>query len=260
MMDGGTVMTTVGSIFDALNEFCPFEIHEPWDNVGLLVGERDTAVKKAAVVLDITADAVEAAHGAGAQLVVSHHPVIFNSLKKLDSRDPVYLLAKYGMSAVCAHTNLDCAEGGVNDVLARVLGLSDVEKIPSSECAEPLLRAGRLQSPMSPEELAKLVSDKLSCHVRFSSGARNISRVALCGGAGGEFFADAAAAGCEALVTGDAAHHEFLGAAAAGVTLVAAGHFETENPVVPTLAEYLSRRLPEAEFFVLPQQPPAKFI
>ena len=205
-------MAVVGDIYNALDSFCPFEVHEPWDNVGLLVGEKESEVRRAAVVLDITPDAVKKAHEAGAQLIVSHHPVIFHPIKNLGAHDPVYLLAKYGMNALCAHTNLDCADGGVNDVLAQCLGLENVRKIPSPSADTMLLRAGELKDALSPKNFAELVSQRLCCHVRYCDGGRSIKRVALCGGAGGEFFSDALAFGCEALVSGDVSHHEFLGA------------------------------------------------
>lgn len=253
-------MTDVGKIFDALNVFCPFEVHEPWDNVGILVGERAAEVRKAAVVLDITADAVKQAHVLGAQIVVSHHPVIFNAIKALEPSDPVYLLASFNMNAVCAHTNLDCADGGVNDVLARCLELENVEKVLSNEAQTPILRTGELKSELSTEAFARYVVEKLGCHVRFADGKRIIKKVMLCGGAGGEFFADAAAYGCEALVTGEIKHHEFLAASACGVTAVEAGHFETETPVVDVLKCYLEQAVPEVEFFTLPVEPPTRFV
>lgn len=253
-------MTDVGKIFDTLNVFCPFNVHEPWDNVGLLVGERDAKVKKAAVVLDITADAVRRAHALGAQLIVSHHPVIFNAIKFLEPSDPVYLLASFNMNAVCAHTNLDCADGGVNDVLAGLLELENVKKVLSDESQTPILRMGELKNELSPEAFARYVGEKLGCHVRFADGCRNIKRVMLCGGAGGEFFTDAAAEGCEALVTGEIKHHEFLSAAARGVTAIEAGHFETENPVVDVLKAYLEKAVPEVEFFTLPIESPTRFV
>ena len=164
------------------------------------------------------------------------------------------------MNAICAHTNLYCADGGVNDVLAQCLGLEDVRKIPSPNAGTMLLRAGELKEELSPKRFAELVSQRLCCHVRYCDGGRSIKRVALCGGAGGEFFSDALAFGCEALVSGDVAHHEFLGAAACRVTLVAAGHFETENPVVKTIFEYLEKTVSGVDFFVISQQSPTHFI
>ena len=93
-------MAVVGDIYNALDAFCPFDVHEQWDNVGLLVGESSAQVTRAAVVLDITPDAVERAHEVGAQLIISHHPVIFHPIKNLGAHDPVYLLAKYGMNDI----------------------------------------------------------------------------------------------------------------------------------------------------------------
>ena len=103
------------------------------------------------------------------------------------------------MNAICAHTNLDCADGGVNDVLAQCLGLENVRKIPSPNAGTMLLRAGELKEELSPKQFAELVSQRLCCHVRYCDGGRSIKRVALCGGAGGEFFSDALAFGCERL-------------------------------------------------------------
>lgn len=91
------------------------------------------------------------------------------------------------MNAICAHTNLDCADGGVNDVLAQCLGLENVRKIPSPNAGTMLLRAGELKEELSPKRFAELVSQRLCCHVRYCDGGRIIKRVALCGGAGGEF-------------------------------------------------------------------------
>ncbi|MEE0638833.1 MAG: Nif3-like dinuclear metal center hexameric protein, partial [Acutalibacteraceae bacterium] len=167
-------MAVVGDIYNALDAFCPFDVHEQWDNVGLLVGESSAQVTRAAVVLDITPDAVERAHEAGAQLIISHHPVIFHPIKNLGAHDPVYLLAKYGMNAICAHTNLDCADGGVNDVLAQCLGLENVRKIPSPNAGTMLLRAGELREELSPKQFAELVSQRLCCHVRYCDGGRSI--------------------------------------------------------------------------------------
>ncbi len=253
-------MVTVGKVYDVLNGFCPFEQHEPWDNAGLLVGNRDFKVSRIAVALDITADAVEQAHQQGAELIVSHHPVIFHPLKNVEPDNPVYLLAKYGISAICAHTCLDCANGGVNDILAQKLGLSDVSVIPSSQALTPLLRAGEVSDGMFSKDFAKLVSDKLCCHVLFADGGTQIKKVAVCGGAGGEFLADARNAGCQAFVTGEAKHHELLEAKSLGITLVVAGHYETENPVTEKLCDILSEQVEDVEVICLKQNSPAEFI
>lgn len=119
-------MSNVSMIYGKLNSLAPFATQESWDNSGLLVGDPGAEVKTALVVLDITAEAVREAREIGAELIISHHPVIFHPLKKVESGSVVWELAQAGISAICAHTNLDKARGGVNDCLAAALGLEHV--------------------------------------------------------------------------------------------------------------------------------------
>ncbi len=253
-------MICVKDIYDFLNEIAPFDRQESWDNSGLLVGDSAQQVETLAVALDITPEAVHWAEKEGAQLFVSHHPVIFHAQKQFLAQEPAYLLARAGMSAVCAHTCLDVAQGGVNDVLAEKLGLSAVEPVPSEEGA-PLLRIGIVQ-PMDTPTLAGKVSRRLKAAVRVASSDadRLITRVAVCGGAGADLMAQAKAAGADAYVTGDANHHEFLNALQMGLTLLAAGHYETENPVVDVLARRLSSRFPELRVVRIPQEGPVAWV
>lgn len=253
-------MICVKDIYDFLNEIAPFDRQESWDNSGLLVGDSAQQVETLAVALDITPEAVHSAEKEGAQLFISHHPVIFHAQKQFLAQEPAYLLARAGMSAVCAHTCLDVAQGGVNDVLAEKLGLSAVEPVPSEEGA-PLLRIGIVQ-PMDTPTLAGEVSRRLKAAVRVASSDadRLITRVAVCGGAGADLMAQAKAAGADAYVTGDANHHEFLNALQMGLTLLAAGHYETENPVVDVLARRLSSRFPELRVVRIPQEGPVAWV
>ncbi len=249
-------MICVQDIYDYLNEIAPFAQQEGWDNSGLLVGSAAQQVDTIAVVLDITPEAIRLAQQAGAQLFVSHHPVIFHAQKSFFAQEPAYLLARAGMSAICAHTSLDVAQGGVNDVLAAALGLCDVEPVPSQEGA-PLLRIGRVE-PMGAPALAGLVSRRLHAAVRMVSPEpeKPITRVAVCGGAGADLAAQALHAGADAYVTGDASHHEFLDARQMGLTLLAAGHYETENPVADMLAHKLAGRFPSIRVERIPQRNP----
>lgn len=253
-------MVCVKDIYDFLNEIAPFDRQESWDNSGLLVGDPAQQVDTAAVALDITPEAVHRAEKEGTQLFISHHPVIFHAQKQFPAWEPAYLLARAGMSAVCAHTCLDVAQGGVNDVLAEKLGLSAVEPVPSPEGA-PLLRIGSVE-PTNAPALADLVSRRLHAAVRMAAadGGRTITRVAVCGGAGADLMAQAQAAGADAYVTGDASHHEFLEARQIGLTLLAAGHYETENPVADVLAQKLSARFPEISVVRIPQENPVTWV
>ena len=142
--------TTVKEIYAAIDAFAPFATALPYDNAGLLVGGHDTVVTGAAFALDLTSEFVDWAKDHGCNLVISHHPVIFKPIVRVMSDHPVYRLAQYGMSAVCAHTNLDCARGGVNDVLAKTLGLDEIAALADPEYLDypPLARIGSLSREM----------------------------------------------------------------------------------------------------------------
>lgn len=249
-------MLCAQDIYNFLNEIAPFGQQESWDNSGLLVGDPAQPVETIAVALDITPEAVRLAQAAGAQLFVSHHPVIFHAQKRFLAQEPACLLARAGMSALCAHTSLDVAQGGVNDVLAQTLGLSCVEPVPAVEGA-PLLRIGTVE-PVAAPALARWVSRRLHAAVRMAAEdtSQTIIRVAVCGGAGADRMAQARAAGADAYVTGDADHHKFLDARQIGLTLLAAGHYETENPAVDMLAQRLTARFPALRVVRIPQGNP----
>ena len=246
-------MVTVRDVYDCIDAFAPFATQLDFDNSGLLVGDPDRPVQKIAVCLDITPDTVRAASECGADLMVTHHPVIFRARKKLLSNDPAYILVSMGMNAICCHTPLDIASGGVNDVLSARLGLVRVEAVATETIPVPMVRVGFLPEPMRALELAATAAENLSAKVRWCDGGKAIETVAVCGGSGGDLVADIAALGVDALVTGDADYHDFLDAEQLGVTLIAAGHFETEQPVVPVLAQRLREQFPLIEV-VTPEQ------
>lgn len=244
---------TVKNIFDYINSIAPFEMQCEWDNSGLVVGDFSAEVKKIGVVLDITSDAVKYAAENGIDLIVSHHPVIFRAVKTFFADDPAFMLAKNGISAICAHTSLDIAKGGVNDALAAALGFENA--YPLTESGETaMVRVVETQAT-SADELAKLVAEKLSTGVTVADGGKEIRKIALCGGAGADFFE---AAGCDAYITGEVKHHEFLQAIESGITLIAAGHFETENPVVAVMAENLKNNF-DCGVEIIPQKSPVKY-
>lgn len=225
-----------------MEQWAPPALAEEWDNPGLLV-DAGSLVRRVLVTLDITPAVVEEAHRLGCQLVVSHHPVIFKPVRRLQSADAAFLLARYGISALCAHTNLDAAEGGVNDVLAGLLELEDVQPL------EGLGRVGDRDS-ISPARLAEQVGKLLGAPVLLADAGLPITRVAVVGGSGGEFFEAAARAGAQCLVTGEASHHHGLDALEQGVSVIVAGHFATEWPIVPEMARRLRQAFGELEVLV----------
>lgn len=232
-----------------LEALAPPETAESWDNPGLLAdgGERETDA--VLVTLDITSAAIKAAQAAGASLIVSHHPVLFTPVRRLAAGEVLYELVQAGLSAYAAHTNLDKAAGGVNDRLAQRLGLEEVKPAPDGLC-----RIGRLSRPMEAAAFAAHTAACLGTAVRFS-GSGPVSRVGVCGGAGGG-EALALAGRIDAFVTGEVKHHEWLAAAAAGMSLVDAGHYATEAPVVEALAARLREAFPALRVEAFTGAPP----
>ncbi len=247
---------TVKNIYDFIDSIAPFEKQCDWDNSGLLIGNPCREISKIGVVLDITPDAVKYAAERGVELIVSHHPVIFRPVKSFLDGDVSYMLAANGISAICAHTSLDCANGGVNDVLAETLGFKN--PVPLTESGEAAMIRKVVIDETEADALAMLVADRLSTGVQLADCGKTIDTVALCGGAGGDFIHAVAESGCDAYITGEAKHHEFLAAKELGVTLIAAGHFETENPVVAVLADKIRNNF-ECEVEIIPQKSPVEY-
>ncbi len=255
-------MVTVKEISDYIDSLAPYSTKCEWDNCGLLVGDESKQVSKIGFCLDLTEETLEDALKNDVDLIVTHHPVIFKAQKCFLKGNVAYELAFNGISAVSVHTCFDCAHGGVNDVLCDILELADVEGVPSEECSVPLARIGNLgyMNLLTSEDFAKVVSEKLGTTVRFVEADKGISRVAVCGGAGMDFIADAVKMGADAYVTGDMSYHEALDAKALGITVVAAGHFETENPAMAYLRKYIDEKFTGVETVLLKQSNPIKFI
>ena len=235
------VMTTTHQIYEAMQRIAPLELAESWDNPGLLV-DCGGPVEKVLVTLDITPEVVEEAAAKGCSLIVAHHPVIFSPLKKLGSRDVPFQLVQSGISAICMHTNLDAADGGVNDCLAKKLGLNDVFLLND----EKIGRIGTLSCEKGLEEFLRDVIELLGCGgLRYCRGSGRVHRVAVGGGACGEYIPQAIAQGCDTFVTSDLRYNDFLDTR--GLNLIDAGHFPTENVVCPTVKAYLEEHFPEVK-------------
>lgn len=244
-------MAKVKDFYGYLNSIAPFETQEDWDNSGMLVGDMDAEVKKAAVVLDITHEEIKKAKAIGADLIISHHPVIFSPVKSVTKGSVPYELVASSINALCCHTPLDIADGGTNDSLAKLLG------IEVTRAEDPILRLGTVE-PTTAENLAGKIAKTLNTKVRYADAGRKIEKIAICTGAGCSLIE--AAGEIDAFITGDASHHNFLDCIQAGITLIAAGHYETEIVVVPVLVKKLQTQFPDIEIIDIKQENPIKFI
>lgn len=245
---------TVKDIYDFLDSFAPFDTQADWDNSGLLVGSLCSQVKKAVVTLDVSLKEIEQAEKAGAQLIVSHHPVIFRPQKTFLDGGVCFAAAQRGISIISAHTNLDKAVNGVNDALCERLEL-DYKKLPEADCGG-FLNIGSLRCPKNARQLALFIKERLGGAVSFCDGGRDIVRAAVCSGAGGDFAEAALRLGCDALITGEASYHDFVDAKNAGLSLFAAGHFETEAIIAEHLVSVLSSAFNDIEFIASEQISP----
>ena len=207
-------------------------LQESWDNSGLLIGSADRQVSKIGIALDLTPETLAMAHRNGVDLIVTHHPIIFKPLSEVTADSLVYKLIKNDLSIICAHTNYDKAIEGVNDILCYSVELEKFVHIDGT-----CLNVGELSSEMNSDEFAQFVKSKLNGIVRYNSIEKSVKRVAVCSGSGSDYLALAKELNCDALLTGDGSHHSFLDADEIGISLVCAGHFETENIAIKPLAD-----------------------
>lgn len=245
-------MSTVTHIYDAIDRLAPFWLTMDFDNTGILVGDRNREIACALLALDCTPAVIEQARQLGAQLIITHHPVIFHPLKRVNEDAVVYQLIRSDIAVISAHTNLDIAQGGVNDALASAIGLRDCRglELLNEQTGAWLGRIGTLPEPLSPEAFAAHIKACLNAaSVKFSAAPRAIHTVALCSGSGADCLDAAISAGADALLTSEVKQHEYLAAAAAGISIFDAGHFDTEDIVIEPLRDYLAKEIPDVHFF-----------
>ena len=241
------MIPTLGDFLLLIERIAPTRLAEPWDNPGLQIGDSGQKIKKIFSSLDPTPDALMNASETNAQLLFTHHPLIFKPVSHIEiSGYPGRILAQAArkhISVVTAHTNLDVAKGGINDILANLMGLQDVEVLQphDKEPGTGLGRIGDLPAPTDLLSLAKAVKKKLGAdHIRLVGQKKeNVRRVAVVGGSGGSLTSSAAGSGAEVLITGDVGHHAALEAESLGIALIDGGHFHTEKTAFSIFCQHL---------------------
>lgn len=252
-------MTSVNEVYRLIQSKAPFQLQMDFDNSGFLVGRGERLVNRILVALDITEPVIEEAINCGAQLIVAHHPVIWGGAKSVTDQTAtgrkLLLMAEHGIAAICAHTNLDAVEDGVNDALALKLGLTDIGQLHQDGVDDQgrpygIGRVGTV-SPQSLYDFALSVKQLLGSNgIRLVDGGKPVHTVAVGGGSCGNMIRDVIAQGCDTFVTADVKYDGFLDAKALGINLIDAGHYPTENVVCPVLRSWLQEAFPEVDVMI----------
>ena len=235
----------VQNVYDLIHSVAPFDTQMEGDNSGLLVGSPAQEITCILFALDVTEPVIDEAVAVGAELIVTHHPLMFSPVHSLTDKTYegrlIRRLVRENISLIAAHTNLDQAPGGINDTLAALCGLSEIT-------GEGFFRSGILPEALTARAFADLLEKNLNTTVRVMAPEdRIIRRVGLCSGGGSDEWTRAAGAGCDAFVSGEIRHHFALAMADAGIAAFECGHFATEEPGLAALAEALQNSLNHVE-------------
>lgn len=266
-------MVKAGTVVDALEAFVPLDLAADGDNSGWQVGSEQMEVAGVLVSLDVSPEVVDEALALGANLIVTHHPLLFAPLRRLDpAAFPGRLIRRllvHDLGLYAAHTNLDVVPGGVSHSLAEALGLSAVRPlVPCPGSGREGIgwgAVGQVEAALSVDEMIQRARETLGApQVRVTigrpqepdperfdyaqdkpgrRGSQRLRTVAVCGGSGADFVTDAVRAGASLYLTGEVKYHQAQAAAEMGLTLLEVGHFHSERPVLPALARSIASRV-----------------
>lgn len=234
-------------IIKKIENICPENLAYPWDNVGLLCGDKNKDVKTALITLDTNVNVVKEAVKAKADMIISHHPILLGGIKRIDYSTPtgemIKLLIENDIVLFAAHTNMDTAKGGINDALAKLFELKNVKILEqhTDNTEAGLGRYGKLSKSLKLSELAELTKKKLKTPCVRVSGELNteISTVAVASGSCSEIIPLAKSLGCDAVITGDMKYHNTIDNVESGICIIDAGHYPTETIVMDIFADIL---------------------
>ena len=238
----------VKDIIKVIEEFAPLSIQEGWDNSGLCIGSPEDEVNSVLLALDCTPALVDEAIECGADMIVTHHPLIFSGLKRINPEDmigeTVINAIKAGIAIYAAHTNADKVLEGVSGAMAARLGLEDVQVLEPDGDGVGLGVVGQLKTPMTGNQILELIGEKFSPGAIRSSKPieGTVSRIAMCGGSGGSLIGAARKAGAQVYISGDISYHNFF--TPEGFMIVDIGHYESEIEIVDILFSLIKKNFP----------------
>ena len=235
-------MPKLKEIIDILELTVPAYLKEEWDNIGLIIGDREAEIKKVIVALDCTESVILEAVSKNADLIITHHPLIFEAVKNIDFNtslgNKIKKLITNNINLVSLHTNFDKVVGGTSDTVSEFLELSDMKNLTDDEFS--LGKIGNINS-LTLEEFALKVKDKLNLKSLkyIGDNSKIINKVAVVSGSGADFLYEAKKMGADCLVTSEVKHHIAIDALENDIAIIDAGHFETENIAMKTFCEIL---------------------
>ena len=238
----------VKDIISVIEEFAPLSLQESWDNSGLCIGSPEDSVSSVLLGLDCTPELVDEAISCGADMIVTHHPLIFSGLKKISPEDKVgeavIKAIKAGISIYAAHTSADKVIAGVSGAMAARLGLKDVAILDEDGDGTGLGVVGNLPEAMAAEDVIKLVKDRFGLKAMRASRPVDgmIERIALCGGSGGSLIKAARRSGAQLYISGDISYHNFF--TEDGFMIMDIGHYESEIEIVDILFSLIKKNFP----------------
>ncbi|OQY12463.1 MAG: Nif3-like dinuclear metal center hexameric protein [Desulfobacteraceae bacterium 4572_19] len=261
------MIATVADIIKIMEKIAPPSIAEKWDNVGLQVGKFDWPVKTVLVSLDSSLSVVKEAASSGVDMLISHHPLIFNGLKRVDfatsNGEIIKISALNSLAVYAAHTNMDSVKGGLNDVLAEKLGIKNLKVLVKSPIEingnndfsnqeNGLGRVGELEESVALDVFAKNIKEKLNMQYIKMAGKKGlmVKKVALCTGSGSSLINDFFKSEAQVYISGDMRYHDARDIEERGLGLLDIGHFSSEHLIVKCLSERLIREIKNTGFDV----------
>ncbi|MDO5014993.1 MAG: Nif3-like dinuclear metal center hexameric protein [Clostridia bacterium] len=240
-------MITVKEIYSYIDTFAPYDTQESWDNSGLNIGSFYREVKTVGFALDATLDVIHKAFEKKCDLIITHHPIIFKPLSYIYDKNPAYSAIYRDIAILSAHTNWDACDGGVNDILAKKIGLKNIEKISEKELS--IVRTGKTNLDFS--SFVNNLNLSLDTKTLCNTVNRKPENIAVCGGSGGSLVEDLYNSGIDTLVTGEAKHSEIIQANNLNMNLFICGHYETEKISMPVLKSKIEDKFSNLDCFLL---------